>query len=223
MTTTGGSSKVAGIAGVVFGLAAVPNLHFMVVDLEGKADAANYLAHVDDRYLRIALFGSGGLVLAAVLLVHLLAIRSFAVESDRGGLFADAATAIAAAGPIGIFLSSCAAIMAAYGAHEGYTFESVRPMGLLAENLFTASLSLLVGSAALVASLALRAGVLRRWLGWVAGGFTVLLGAITLLLPPVGGLVATAWVLVAGIGFLLAPARARAQTNLVATAAAREA
>ena len=202
-------SRVAGVAGVLVGLAAVPVLHFVAVDLESKAAAPAYLAAVDEHYVRIAMAGGAGLLLAAGLLIHLIAVRRLAPSAR--GLLADTTTAIAAMGALGVALGSAAGLMAAYGAHEEFPFEAVRPLGLLAENLAVVLLPAMGASALLVAVLGVRDGILPRWLGVVGGVFAVLLTLLGVLLPGAGGIPAIVWILVAGIGLLIssrAPARA---------------
>ena len=196
-----GIVRIAGVTGVVAGLAAVPILHFVAVDLEGKDAAQSYLARVDDHYLRIALAGGLGMVLAVVVLTHLLAVRRLA--AGRRPLLADVSTGVASVAALGVALSSAAAMMAGYGAHENFPFEAIRPMGLLAENLVAVLAPALAGTALLVAVLALRDRVLPRWLGYVGALFAIVLAVLGVVLPGAGLPLAILWLLVAGAGLLL--------------------
>jgi len=193
--------KIAGATALVAGLAAVPILHFAAVDLEGKQAAEAYLAHVDEHYLRIALMGGLGMVLAVLILIHLLAVRRIA--EARRPLLADVGTTVAAVAALGILLSSATAWMAAYGAHEDFPFEAIRPMGLLAENLMAVLAPGMAGAAVLVAVLGLRDGILPRWLGFAGAGFGLVLAVLGVLLPAAASLPSVLWLVVVGVGLLL--------------------
>ena len=116
-------ARISGGSAVAVGLLGIPVLHFAVVDLEGREDAAAYLGHVDDHYLSTALAGGIALLLAATLVVHLASLRLLAA---RRPLLSDATSAVAAFAAVGVALSGAAAVMAAYGAHEDFPFEAVR-------------------------------------------------------------------------------------------------
>lgn len=193
--------RIAGATALVSGLAMVPVLHFAVVDLEGKQAADAYLAHVDDNYLQIALMSGLGMVLAAVVFTHLLAVRRIA--GARRPLLADVGTTVASVAALGILLSSAMAWMAAYGAHEEFPFEVIRPLGALAENLFPVLSPGMAGAAVLVAVLGLRDGILPRWLGFTGAGFGLVLAVLAVVLPPAASMLSVLWLVVVGVGLLL--------------------
>jgi len=192
---------VAGWTAFLVGVAGLPVLHLQAVDLEAKSGATSYLEHVDERYASIALSGSGGLLLSCLLLVHLSALRAIGTR-DRG-LLQDAAAGVGTLAAVGIAVGSASAILAAYGAHEGFPYEAVRPMGMLAENLAPVLLPALAGPAVLVAALGLRDGQLPHWLGWAGAVFALVLAAFGVVLPGAGALPALLWLTVMGAGMLL--------------------
>jgi hypothetical protein len=164
-------------SGLLAALLLLPSLHLAAVDLEDKtASPSAYLRHVDDRYVSVALAGGVGLLLTALLIVHLAGLRQSATV--RHPLLADAAVAVGGLAVLGLAIGFVSSIMAAYGAHEQYPFEAVRPMGLLAENFAVGLLPALAGPAVLIAVLGLRDKVLPRFLGYVSALFAVALTAL---------------------------------------------
>lgn len=203
-----GEHRIAGVTGVVFGLAAVPVLHFVAVDLESKQPAQAFMTGVGDHWSRISVAGGLGLLLAAVLLVHLVAVRRLAARgSQDGSLLADATTAVAALAAAGVALSSACATLAAYGAHEEYPYEAVRSLGLIAENLVAVLMPAVAGTAILVATMGIRMRVLPRWLGVTAATFAAVLSLLGVLLPGAGLLPGVLWVLVSGAALTLTDRR----------------
>jgi len=196
--------KISGASALAVGLLGIPVLHFAVVDVEGKQSASQYLAHVDDHYLTTALAGGATLLLAVALVVHLVLLRY--LGAGRPAL-ADAATAVAGFAAIGLVLSGAAAIMAAYGAHEGFPFEAVRPMGLVAENLFAILIPTLAATGLLMAVLGLRDNALPRWLAIAGAVFFVVLTLLGVVLPGSAAILALMWLVTSGAGLLLAPDR----------------
>jgi len=207
-------TRISGGTAVAVGVLGIPALHFAAVDLEGKQEAAAYLVHVDDHYLSIALAGGVTMLLAVALVVHLASLRLLAA---RRPLLADATTAVAGFAAIGLALSGAAAVLAAYGAHESFPFEAVRPMGLLAENLFAVLIPAVAATALLVAVLGFRDRLLPRWLAVTGAIFCVILALIGVLLPGAGAIPSLLWLLISGVGLLLArdvsPATAASAAN----------
>jgi hypothetical protein len=173
----------------------VPALHLSAVDLESKtASPSDYLRHADDRYLSIALAGALGLLLTALLIVHLAGLRRFGAV--RHPLLSDATVAVGGLAVLGLAVGFVSSIMAAYGAHEEYPFEAVRPMGMLAENFAAGLLPALAGPAVLVAVVALHDRVFPRLLGYVAAFFAVALTVAGVALPGAGALPALVWLVI---------------------------
>ena len=195
-------ARISGGSAVAVGLLGIPVLHFAVVDLEGREDAAAYLGHVDDHYLSTALAGGIALLLAATLVVHLASLRLLAA---RRPLLSDATSAVAAFAAVGVALSGAAAVMAAYGAHEDFPFEAVRPMGLLAENLFAVLMPAVAATALLVAVLGLRDGALPRWLAGTGAVFFIILTLMGVLLPGAAAIPSLLWLVISGVGLMLVP------------------
>ena len=193
-------ARISGGTAVAVGLLGVPVLHFAVVDLEGREDAAAYLSHVDAHYLSTAFAGGVALLLAATLVVHLASLRLLAA---RRPLLSDATSAVAAFAAVGMALSGAAAVIAAYGAHEDFPFEAVRPMGLLAENLFAVLLPAVAATALLVAVLGLGDRALPRWLAVTGAVFFIVLTLMGVLLPGAAAIPSLLWLVISGIGLLL--------------------
>lgn len=182
-------------SGLVAGLLLLPALHLSAVDLEDKTlSPAAYLRHIDDRYVSTALAGGVGLLLTALLILHLAGVRCFA--AGRYPMLADAAVAVGGLAVLGLAIGFASSIMAAYGAHERYPFEAVRPMGVFAENFAAGLLPALAGPAVLIAALGLRDKVLPRLLGYVAALFAVALTLLGVFLPGAGMIPALLWLLV---------------------------
>jgi hypothetical protein len=196
--------KICGSSALAVGLLGVPALHFAGVDLEGKQSAVAYLARADDHYLRASFAGAAVLLLAVSLVVHLISLRHLGAARP---VLAETTTAVAGFAVIGLVLGGAGSIMAAYGAHEGYPFAAVRPMGDIAENLFAVLSPALTGTALLVAVLGLRDGRLPRWLAMAGAVFFVLLTLLGLVLPGVAAIPALLWLAVSGAGLLFAPNR----------------
>jgi hypothetical protein len=199
-------TRVSGWSAVTVGVLGIPVLHFAAVDLEGKQQPAAYLAHVDDNYLSTSFAGGMALLLAATLVVHLASLRRLAV---RRPLLSDATTAVAGFAAIGLALSGASAVLAAYGAHEDFPFEAVRPMGLLAENLFAVLIPAVAATALLVAVLGLRDRILPRLFAVTGSLFFVFLTLVGVLLPGAGAIPSLLWLVVSGIGLLLVKPDAR--------------
>lgn len=182
-------------AGLVAALLLVPVLHLAAVDLESKsATPSAYLRHADDRYLSISIAGSVGLLLTVLLIVHLAGMRRFAAL--RHPLLADAATAIGGLAVLGLAVGFVSSIIAAYGAHERFPFEAVRPMGMLSENFAVGLLPALAGPALLIGVLGLRDNVLPRPLGYVAAFFAIMLTVLGLVIPGSAALPALLWLVI---------------------------
>lgn len=205
-----GDQRLAGVAGVVAGVAAVPVMHFVAVDFEQGGTPDVFLAHVRDQHVRIGLFAGLGLVLGVVLLVHVLALRR-TLHGVKPAV-TEAGTALAGIAALGFFLSSAAAWIGGYGASEGLDYEAIRPMGLVAENLMPVLSAGFAGTALMVAWAALRERRLPRWLGWVGAVFLVLLTGLGVVLPAAASLPAVVWVLVSGVGLVVAPEHGAAVT-----------
>lgn len=191
----GKSQRGWAYAGLVAALLLLPVLHLAAVDLESTTASPDaYLRHIDDRYLSISVAGSVGLLLTVLLIVHLAGMRRFAAA--RHPLLADAAVAVGGLAVLGLAIGLVSSIMAAYGAHERYPFEAVRPMGMLAENFAAGLLPALAGPAVLIAVLGLRDKVLSRLLGYIAGFFAVVLTVLGVVLPGSAALPALLWLLI---------------------------
>ena len=179
-------------AGFIAGVVLLPLLHLAAVDLENKkGTAAAYLAHADSRHLSITYAGTAGLLATGGVVLFLVGLRR-AVGRNRS-LMSDFAFGVGAIAVLGLVLSFLGAVLAAVAANEGYPFEAVRPMGLLAENAVAVLLPALAGPAALVAFASLHDRLLPRTLGWVSAIFAVLLVLSGVLAPGSGLLLALLW------------------------------
>ncbi len=204
-------NRIGILAGVVFGVAAIPLLHLSVVDFENKtATDSNFAAHIADRYISISIASGVGLLLVGVLITHTYWLGNLlSVHFPFGAKVAQSCALVtASAMAIGFGLS----IVTSYGAHEKFPDLSVRTTAMLAENLAT---SLLIGLAAL-------AGLIAR-LGWrkkISLWLTVLatMEVLISLVATIGGVPAAAamstvaWVLVNSIG-MARHVRKSASTN----------
>jgi hypothetical protein len=194
-------ARISGGCAVAVGVLGVPVLHFAAVDLEGKQGAAAYLAHVDDHYVSIAVAGALAVLLAVAMVVHLASLRILAAHRP---LLSDATTAVAGFAALGLALSGAAAIMAGYGAHEDFPFEAIRPMGLLAENLFAVLIPAVAATALLLAVLGLRDRALPRWLAVTGAVAFVVLTLMGVLIPGAAAVPSLLWLVISGVGLLLA-------------------
>lgn len=194
--------KVCGISALIVGLLGGPVLHFAAVDLEGKQSAVAYLARADDHYLRTTFAGSAVLLLAVSLVVHLVSLRRM---GNGRPVLAEVTTTVAGFAVVGLVLSGAASMMAAYGAHEGFPFAAVRPMGDIAENLFAVLIPALAGTALLVAVLGFRDRRLPRWLAFLGAVFFLVLTLLGLVLPGVAAIPALLWLIVSGVALMLVP------------------
>lgn len=192
-------NRIGPLAGVVFGVAALPLLHLSVVDFENNAATdSNFATHIADRYISISIASGVGLLLVGVLVAHIFWLGNFlSLLFPFGAKVAQGCAMItASAMTIGFGFS----LVASYGAHEKRSDISVRTVALLAENLGT---SLLIGLAAF-AGLIVIAGWRRRLPIWMAivASLEVLITLVTTIggVPAAAAIATIAWVLVNSIG-----------------------
>lgn len=192
-------NQVGSLAGVVFGLTALPVLHLSVVDFENKtASDADFVAHIADRYVSISIASGVGLLLVGVLVVHISWLKGLlSIHARNGARIAhNCALITASALAIGFGLS----IVTSYGAHEKFPDISVRTVAMLAENLGT---SLMIGLAAFAALIALL-GWRKKfplWLTLIATLETLItLAAMVGGVPAAAAIVTIVWILVNSIG-----------------------
>lgn len=192
-------NRIGPLAGVVFGIAALPLLHLSVVDFENKAATdTDFAARVADRYISISIASGVGLLLVVVLVAHIFWLVNFlSAHFPFGARVAQGCAMItASAMTIGFGFS----IVTAYGAHEKFPDISIRTTAMIAENLATSLLIGLAAFAGLIAILGWRKK-LPIWMAIVAT-IEVLISLASAIggVPAAAALTTIAWVLVNSIG-----------------------
>lgn len=194
-------------AGLVSGLALLPLLHLAAVDLESKrASPADYLHHGAVRHVSITNAGSLGLLVTGGVVLFLVGLHH-RVGRPRV-LLSGVSAALGSIAVLGLVVSFLAAVLAGTAASEGYPYEAVRPMGLLAENAVAVLLPALAGPATLVAVVSLRDRILPRPLGAFSAVLAVLLVLAGVVAPGAGLLVALVWLVLTSAVLMLRPPRA---------------
>ena len=192
-------NRIGPLAGVVFGVAALPLLHLSVVDFESKtATDANFATHIADRYISISIASGVGLLIVGVLVAHIFWLGNFlSVHFPFGAKVARGCAMItASAMTIGFGFS----IITSYGAHEKFPDISIRTTAMIAENLATSLLFGLAAFAGLIAMLGWRKK-LPIWMAIVASLEVFITLATTIGGIPAAAAIATiAWVLLNSIG-----------------------
>ena len=155
-------------SGAVAGLLLLPALYLSTVHLR-RADTApaGYVAAVSYHAGSTVIAAVAGLLLTALLAVHLVGLRRWSVAWRPGA--ADSCTAIGMVAVLGLAVGFVCSLLAAYGARHGWGVDQVKAMGAVAENGAAVLLAAIAGPAYLVTRLALNDGVLPVRLGYVAG------------------------------------------------------
>lgn len=204
-------NRIGPVAGIAFGVAALPLLHLSVVDFENKsASDSDFASHIADRYLSISIASGVGILLIGLLVAHIFWLGRFlSVHFPFGAKVAQGCALITASAlTIGFGFS----IVTSYGAREKFPDISVRTVAMIAENLGT---SLMIGLAAFAGLIAL--------LGWrkklplwmtIVSSIEVLISLVATIggVPAAAAIVTIAWVLVNSIGMSW---RVRTSTNIV--------
>ena len=192
-------NHVGSLAGVVFGLTALPLLHLSVVDFENKtATDSDFVAHIADRYIPISIASGVGLLLVGVLLLHISWLKGLLSRHTTFGakVAQNCALITASAMAIGFGFS----IVTAYGAHEKFPDLSVRTVAMIAENLGT---SLMIGLAAFAGLIALL-GWRKKFPLWLTliATIEVLITLVVTIggVPAAAAIVTIVWVLANSIG-----------------------
>jgi hypothetical protein len=191
-------------SGAVAGLLLIPALYLSTVHLK-RADTApaGYVATVSYHAGSTVIAALAGLLLTALLAVHLIGLRRWAAEWRPGA--ADSCAAIGMVAVLGLAVGFVCAVLAAYGAHHGWGVDAVKTMGAVAENAAAVLLAAIAGPAYLVTRLALHDGVLPVRLGYVAGFATGVLILVGVLQPGLATWPALVWLMVSGVALALRP------------------
>ncbi|HEX4700164.1 MAG TPA: hypothetical protein VH857_12500 [Actinomycetes bacterium] len=189
-------------SGAVAGLLLIPALYLSTVHLR-RADTApaGYVATVSYHAGSTVIAALAGLLLTALLAVHLLGLRRWAAEWRPGA--ADSCTAIGMVAVLGLAVGFVCAMLAAYGARHGWGVDPVKAMGAIAENAAAVLLAAIAGPAYLVTRLALHDGVLPVRLGYLAGVATGVLILVGVLQPGLATWPALVWLMVSGVALAL--------------------
>jgi hypothetical protein len=193
-------------SGAVAGLLLLPALYLSTVHLKAADTApAGYVASVSYHAGSTVIAALAGLLLTALLALHLLGLRRWAAAWRPSA--ADSCTAIGMVAVLGLAVGFVCAALAAYGARHGWGVDPVKLVAAVAENAAPVLLAAIAGPAYLVTRLALYDGVLPVRFGYVAGVATGVLILLGVLQPGLATWPALLWLIGSGIALAVLPER----------------